>query len=66
MPDAARRPTSYDGADYHVGRGGAGNERFAATPAVAAPGKAVAVEGGETTVSLADRLRGLVVGLFKK
>lgn len=71
VPDSATRP-SQDNSDYHVGRGGAGNERVAAAAAAAAAanvnghgGEKVA-EVGDTPVGLADKLKEKIVHVFKK
>lgn len=64
VPPEATRPSS-DNKDYHVGRGGAGNEHLApghekkATTTTAAD-----VKGGN--VGLADKLKAKVTGIFKK
>jgi hypothetical protein len=59
IPEAAVR-ASADNADYHTGRGGAGNEHVAKK---SAEDKAA---GGEAPVGLADKLKRKVLGLFGK
>jgi hypothetical protein len=56
IPEAAVRP-SQDNADYHTGRGGAGNEHVAAKKPAAA---------GEAPMGLADKLKRKVYGIFNK
>lgn len=68
MPDAATRPST-DNLDYHVGRGGAGNEHHA-------PGhehhkdekkpEAPAAATKEAPTGLADKLKNKLLGAFKK
>lgn len=66
IPDVATRP-SHDNTDYHVGRGGAGNERIASAPETSAPAPAeTKVVTGHTPVGLADKLKDKIVGVFKK
>ena len=58
VPEAAVRVSTNENADYHTGRGGAGNEHIAKKP-----------EGAATTttpVGLADRLKRKILGVFKK
>lgn len=56
VPEPAVRP-SQDNVDYHVGRGGAGNEHMAEK-------KAEKANGGH--VSVADKLKGKLFGAFGK
>ncbi|KAK3335393.1 hypothetical protein B0T19DRAFT_406295 [Cercophora scortea] len=60
IPEAAVRPSS-ENADYHTGRGGAGNEHV-----VAAKEEHVKkVANGETSpVGLADKLKSKILGVF--
>lgn len=64
MPEAATRPSA-ELQDYHVGRGGAGNEHLA-------PGHDHHHHGGskkkdgEAPTGLADKLKAKLVGVFKK
>lgn len=58
MPDAAVRPST-ENQDYHVGRGGAGNEHHA-------PGDEKHKNGKEAPKGLADKLKAKVMGVFKK
>lgn len=60
VPEAAVRPSS-ENADYHVGRGGAGNEHLA-------PGRShdELANGATNPKGLADKLKGRLFGLFKK
>ncbi|KAK4034814.1 hypothetical protein C8A01DRAFT_18449 [Parachaetomium inaequale] len=61
VPEAAVR-ASLDNADYHTGRGGAGNEHVAKKPAQ----DKAAAGGGEAPVGLADKLKRKILGLFGK
>ncbi|KAI6373932.1 hypothetical protein MCOR25_003319 [Pyricularia grisea] len=58
VPESAVRPST-EGQDFHVGRGGAGNEHV--TPAHVADKKA-----GDHPIGLADRLKAKMFGAFKK
>lgn len=60
VPPEATRP-SMENKDYHVGRGGAGNEHLA-------PGHEKNAEkaGKGGNVGLADKLKAKVTGIFKK
>lgn len=60
MPPEAIRP-SMENTDYHVGRGGAGNEHHAEQKDAAA-----AAGHKEGPKGLADKLKAKVTGLFKK
>lgn len=55
MPDGAVRPST-ENQDYHVGRGGAGNEHHA-------EGHTKTKDGPK---GLADKLKEKVLGVFKK
>ncbi|KAK4132307.1 hypothetical protein BT67DRAFT_443886 [Trichocladium antarcticum] len=57
VPEAAVRPSQDANADYHTGRGGAGNEHIAT--------KKPGAEGG-APVGLADKLKQKIMGIFKK
>ncbi|KAK4157835.1 hypothetical protein C8A00DRAFT_39844 [Chaetomidium leptoderma] len=59
IPEAAIRLSSQDNADYHTGRGGAGNEHVAKKPQDKAAG-----EG--TPVGLADKLKRKILAVFDK
>lgn len=61
MPEEAIRPSS-ENQDYHVGRGGAGNEHHA--PEEKKPDKAPGTTAAHT--GLADKLKAKIVGVFKK
>ncbi|KAK4248479.1 hypothetical protein C7999DRAFT_13588 [Corynascus novoguineensis] len=73
VPEAAVRP-SPDNADYHVGRGGAGNERHVAkkpeAEAAATGGGGGGTGGGEqrltVPVGLADKLKKKLFSAFAK
>ncbi|KAK7745350.1 hypothetical protein SLS53_002846 [Cytospora paraplurivora] len=62
VPEAATRPST-EFKDYHVGRGGAGNEHLA-------PGHDhhhhSSKKDGEAPTGLADKLKAKLVGAFKK
>lgn len=58
VPDESVRPST-ENQDYHVGRGGAGNEHHAEHP-----GKDGAAKEGPK--GLADKLKAKVFGVFKK
>lgn len=58
MPPEAVRPST-ENKDYHVGRGGAGNEHLA-------PGHEKKAEHKDSPTGLADKLKAKVTGLFKK
>ena len=64
VPEAAVR-ASQDSQDYHTGRGGAGNEHI-----INGNGKkskdAHKYDANGTPVSLADRLKAKLLGVFKK
>lgn len=62
IPEGVVRP-SQDNVDYHVGRGGAGNEHVAIDHEKTAAEKHRAAGG---PVSLADKLKGKLFGAFKK
>lgn len=75
VPEAAVRPSS-DNADYHTGRGGAGNANIGGVSAAeakkekrASMKEAGVVNGGgvkEAPVGLADRLKRKILGVFGK
>lgn len=71
VPEAAVRPSS-ENADYHVGRGGAGNERHVAKKSEpeAAPAAGEDTSGGEqrltAPVGLADKLKKKLFSAFAK
>lgn len=68
VPEAAVRP-SQDNTDYHVGRGGAGNEHHVAKKteeAGGANGAGTKCEGLVAPVGLADKLKYKLFGLFTK
>jgi hypothetical protein len=61
VPEVAMRPSS-DNADYHTGRGGAGNEHLA-------PGKehaSITHDGVVSPKGLADKLKHKLFGTFGK
>lgn len=58
MPDQAVRPST-ENEEYHVGRGGAGNEHHA--PAHETDGA-----GAKSPKGLADKLKAKILGAFKK
>lgn len=60
MPAEATRPST-ENQDFHVGRGGAGNEHHA--PEEKKPEKA---PGSTAPTGLADKLKAKIVGVFKK
>lgn len=64
VPPEAVRP-SMENSDYHVGRGGAGNEHHAEQKDGAAA-TAAAAGHKEGPKGLADKLKAKVTGLFKK
>jgi hypothetical protein len=57
VPEIALQP-SKDDADYHTGRGGAGNEHIAK--------KSSQDKAGGAPVGLADKLKRKFLGVFKK
>ncbi|CAK7214860.1 hypothetical protein SBRCBS47491_002294 [Sporothrix bragantina] len=65
VPEAAIRPSG-DGADYHTGRGGAANVHI--SPEHEKKKADPATEGGgpPPMVSLADKLKQKITGVFKK
>lgn len=63
VPPEAVRP-SMENEDYHVGRGGAGNEHLA--PAHEKKKAEEAAAKKESPVGLADKLKAKVTGIFKK
>ncbi|KAL2176000.1 uncharacterized protein P884DRAFT_301069 [Thermothelomyces heterothallicus CBS 202.75] len=66
VPEAAVRP-SQDNADYHVGRGGAGNERHVTKKSEEADGASGASgEGLTAPVGLADKLKKKLFAVFAK
>jgi hypothetical protein len=58
VPEAAVRP-SQENTDYHTGRGGAGNEHFAA-------GHEKKAGTSHGPISVADKLKSKILGVFKK
>ncbi|KAL2161585.1 hypothetical protein VTH06DRAFT_8147 [Thermothelomyces fergusii] len=65
VPEAAVRP-SQDNVDYHVGRGGAGNERHVAKKPEGAGAAAAGGEGLVAPVGLADKLKRKLFSVFTK
>lgn len=57
VPEEAIRPST-ENQDYHVGRGGAGNEHHAPEEKNAS--------GSTAPTGLADKLKAKIVGMFKK
>lgn len=58
MPEQATRPSA-ENQEYHVGRGGAGNEHHA-------PGHEKNGAGAQGPKGLADKLKAKILGAFKK
>lgn len=70
VPEEAMRP-SMENQDYHVGRGGAGNEHHAPGQEPPhkeekKPEKAAPASGATAPTGLADKLKSKIVGVFKK
>jgi hypothetical protein len=68
VPESSVRP-SQDNVDHHTGRGGAGNEHIASheAPSPSSQEHPRKVVGGEVApVSLADKWKRKLVGIFKK
>lgn len=63
VPPEAVRPST-ENADYHVGRGGAGNEHHA--PGGDEHNKEGAAGHKESPKGLADKLKAKMTGIFKK